>query len=271
MSRHLYSVFLKKMENKFYMKIFSFLAIASILVVTFGACKKDSDQPAYTYNVRLTDGPGPYNAVYIDLQSVEITGGNDQNVVLNVNPGIYNLLSFSNGLDTLIASGRLNNADVKQIRLILGSNNSIIVDNISYPLSTPSAEQSGLKINVNHTMQAGVPYTILLDFDANKSIVETGNGGYILKPVIRAVEASISGTIQGNITPAGTLAFVTALSGTNVSYTAAVNAAGNFKILGVPAGNYTVTVTPLLPLTPLFKSNITVSAGNMNNVGTFAF
>lgn len=252
------------------MKAIKALAIFSILVLVFGACKKDSDQSAYTYNVRLTDGPGPYNAVYIDLRSVEITGGDNKTVVLNVNPGIYNLLNFSNGVDTLIATGNLNDANVQQIRLILGPNNSVVVNNISYPLKTPSAEQSGLKLNVNHTLQAGILYSVLLDFDANKSIVETGNGDYILKPVIRTVEAAISGSIKGNITPIGTLAFVTALSSTNITYTAAVNAAGNFQLVGVPAGTYTVTVTPALPLNPVSKTNVTVTTGNVNNIGTIA-
>jgi hypothetical protein len=34
-------------------------------------------------------------------------------------------------------------------------------------------------------------YHVLLDFDANKSIVKLGNGGYKLKPVIRTVETAM--------------------------------------------------------------------------------
>jgi hypothetical protein len=62
------------------------------------------------------------------------------------------------------------------------------VDGVSYPLSTPSAEQSGLKLQVNATLEAGVVYTILLDFDANKSIVVTGNNTYKLKPVVSIIQ-----------------------------------------------------------------------------------
>jgi hypothetical protein len=42
----------------------------------------------------------------------------------------------------------------------------------------------------------GIMYHVLLDFDANKSIVKLGNGGYKLKPVIRTVESAISGAIK---------------------------------------------------------------------------
>jgi hypothetical protein len=47
---------------------------------------------------------------------------------------------------------------VQQIRLILGTRNTV-VDGITYPLSTPSAEQSGLKLQVNQTLQEGVSCT----------------------------------------------------------------------------------------------------------------
>jgi hypothetical protein len=69
--------------------------------------------------------------------------GDGKAIALNVKSGIYNLLNFSNGLDTLIAIGTLNIATVQQIRLILGLNNSVVVNNVSHPLSTPSAEQLG--------------------------------------------------------------------------------------------------------------------------------
>ncbi len=242
-----------------------------LCVIVFGfsmnSCKKDDAKTTYSYNVRMTDGPGPYNAVYIDLQGVEITGSDGKAVMMNVNTGIYNLLNFSNGYDTLIATGSLEVATVQQIRLILGVNNSVVVDNINYPLSTPSADQSGLKLQVHQTMQAGVLYSVLLDFDANKSIVKEGNGSYKLKPVIRTIETAISGSIKGSITPIGTLAVVSATSATNITYTSNVISSGNFMLLGLPAGTYSVTVTPTSPLNPVTQNNIIVTTGVTTNLG----
>src|SRR6478609_338584 len=170
--------------------ILSFIMMGFIM----NSCKKDKEETAvkstYPYNIRMTDGPGPYSAVYIDLQGVEITGNDGKAVLMNVHKGIYNLLNFSNGIDTLIASGILEVATVQQIRLILGPNNSVVIDSVSYPLSTPSAEQSGLKLQVHQTLQAGVLFHVLLDFDANQSIVDEGNGSYKLKPVIRTIVAA---------------------------------------------------------------------------------
>ena len=247
-------------------KIKLFLCIA-ILGFGMSACTKSST-PSSTasFDVRMTDAPGPYDAVYIDLQGVELTGSEGQTIVMNVNPGIYNLLKFSNGVDTLIASGVLNVTTVQQIRLILGTNNSVVVGGVIYPLSTPSADQTGLKLQVHQTLQAGVVYSVLLDFDANKSIVDLGNGTYKLKPVIRTIEAALSGAIRGKISPAGVAAFVTATS--NMTYSSSVNAFGDFLLPGLPAGTYSVIVTPALPLAPVTQTNITVTTGVTTNIGT---
>jgi hypothetical protein len=235
------------------------------------SCKKENTKNSYPYAVRMTDVPGPYNAVNIDLQGVAITGNDGKEVTMNVHAGIYNLLNFSNGIDTLIASGSLEVATVQQIRLILGTNNTVVVNNVSYPLSTPSADQSGLKLQVHQTLQAGVLYSVLLDFDANKSIVETGNNTYKLKPVIRTIETAISGSIKGKITPAGTSAFVTATSSTNLTYSSNVSATGDFIVMGLPAGIYSITITPASPLLPITINNITVTTGVTTNAGITLF
>jgi hypothetical protein len=233
------------------------------------SCKKDENNSSYPYAIRMTDIPGPYDAVYVELQGVEITGGGGVTVLTNVHTGIFNLLDYSNGIDTLIASGTLNDAKVSQIRLILGPNNSVRINNVSYPLSTPSADQTGLKLQVHQTLQAGVLYSVLFDFDANKSIIDLGNGTYKLKPVIRTIETAISGAIRGKISPAGISAFVTATSATNLTYSTNVNANGDFLLMGIPSGTYSVTVTPSLPLLPVTQPNISVTTGMTTDLSTF--
>lgn len=255
------------------MKTLKLIIFASLVVL--GACKKDKNEPspsssnpaASPYYVRMTDAPGPYRAVYIDLQSVEITG-NGSTVVLNTHPGIYNLLDFTNGKDTLIATGSLTLNKVEQIRLILGANNSIVTsDSVSHPLSTPSAQQSGLKLLVNQSLSAGVAYNVELDFDAAKSIVDEGNGSYSLKPVIRTIEKALSGAIKGKISHPGVFATVTATSGSN-SYSAFVNSAGEFIIPGLPPGTYSLTVSPAAPYSTATVNPVVVVTGATTDVGT---
>ena len=238
--------------------------------ITFYSCNNDSTAKNYPYSVRMTDAPGPYEKVNIDLQAVEVTGSNGQLVTLNTTAGIYNLLDFTNGLSTLIATSNLSDAQVGQIRLILGPNNTVVVRGITYPLSTPSAEQSGLKLLINQTLQADIQNQILIDFDANASVIQTGNGTYKLKPVLRTLVSAISGKINGNITPVGILAAVSATSTDNITYSSNVNNLGFFQISGLPPGTYSFTITPLLPMLPVTRLNVVVVAGASTNLGLFA-
>jgi len=241
--------------------------VAGLILLFAGAfsCKKASDKS--TLDVRLTDDPGPYSAVNIDLQSVEITGAGGSTVMLDVTPGIINLLDLSNGVSTLIGTGSLEPGAVEQIRLILGTNNTITVDGTTYPLSTPSAEQSGLKLQVHQTFEAGVKYSILLDFDANQSINKIGNGSYKLKPVVRTIDTAISGSIRGKISPIGTLASVEATSNA-ISYSTSVNSGGDFLLSGLPAGTYSISISSSRPSSPVVTDGIVVTIGSTTNMGT---
>lgn len=239
----------------------------------FGACKDETENtPESHLSVRMTDLPGNYDEVNIDLKGVEVTGAGGSSVTLNVNPGIYNLLDFANGLDTLIASGDVPAGEVSQIRLILGGNNTVMVDSVVYPLATPSAQQSGLKLQIHETFAAGVSYALLLDFDANQSVVDHGNNSYSLKPVIRVITTAASGSIAGNVTPvaAGYAAVATNVADTTKVFSSVTDATGNFLIKGVSAGTYNLVITPPAPLVADTVFNVTVTNGMTSNVGLIA-
>ena len=83
--------------------------------------------------------------------------------------------------------------------------------------------------------------------------------------MIRTIETAISGAIRGKITPIGTMAFVTASSGT--SYSSNVTATGDFLIMGLPPGIYSITVNPVSPFSAVTQSNITVTTGVTTSLG----
>ena len=203
----------------------------------------------------------------VDIKAVELTG-QGKTISLNVNQGIYNLLDFANGADTLIATGSLTVEKVQQIRLVLGPNNSVMADSVVYPLQVPSGSESGLKIQVHHALQPGVAYEVLLDFDAHQSVVETGNGSYILKPVIRAIENAISGSISGTLSIPGVNALITATNSGGIFTSVADSITGGFLIKGVPAGTYTVDVVPAAPHNSVSVNNVNVTNGSPVSVGT---
>ncbi|HQU57747.1 MAG TPA: DUF4382 domain-containing protein [Saprospiraceae bacterium] len=169
-----------------------FLSLALPLALLFSGCLEDVEDSHLFYftqlNIHLTDAPVNFDEVNIDLLQVDVKGpGGTQTIDLNTNAGIYNLLDYQNGLSTVIANATLGLDDIRQIRLILGENNTVVVDGESHELKIPSAMQSGIKIKVCLDLTATAVYDLLLDFDAAESIHQTGNGKYIMQPVIRVM------------------------------------------------------------------------------------
>ncbi len=243
------------------------LTVGSIIL--FACNKEDSTQDAHV-QFRLTDAPGAFDAVYVDIQSIEVKAGENSQTITLVRPGIYNLLDFTNGLDTLMADISLAPGRLNQIRLILGSDNSVVVGGISYPLATPSAEQSGLKLNVQYDLLAGVSYTYTIDFDAGRSIVLLGNGSYLLKPVIRVRTNAVNGAIRGDVNPDSAAVYVMAISGTDTFGTIPTYR-GQFLIGGLASGSYQVVVQGRDNLGNLTINAVGVTNGSVTDLGSIEF
>jgi hypothetical protein len=238
----------------------------------FSSCS-ENDKNALL-KVRLTDAPGDYEQVLIDIQDVQIHFADSADEgswqSLEVNKGVYNLLDFRNGMDTLLASIELPAGNVSQMRLILGSGNEIMVDSVLHDLETPSAQQSGLKFNIHANLTAGIVYTLWIDFDATRSIVHKGNGKYSLKPVIRTFSEANSGAVSGVVSPADATPYIMAVlnSDTLGSY---AGEDGRFLLKGIPEGTYSILFEPVDPYLPQSLDNITVVNGQVTKIDTVYF
>jgi hypothetical protein len=247
-------------------------------MLLLASCKKGNNtnpaaQPGSPtpYDVRMTDAPGPYSAVNVDIQGIEIKGNDEKDLTyLSVNKGIYNLLDFAGGKDTLIGSALLHTQRVNQIRFILGDRNSVEINGKSYPMTVPSGAESGLKLQVHHDLQPGVAYKVLLDFDAYASVYDQGNGTYSLKPVIRTVEQAVSGSIRGKISPS-LMCMVKAINANGSSYFTQTSSTADFLLKGLPAGDYTLILTPQSPYSARIITDVTVTNGNVTDVGVINF
>jgi hypothetical protein len=238
-----------------------------IAIVILSGCKKEEKPGSAEFNLRLTDSPGNYEEINIDFREarVHISEGPGW-ITLNSNAGIYDLLKLTNGTDTLIANATLPIGTISQVRLVLGTENTIKINGELQPLQTPSAEQSGLKLNIHQPLAENITYTLLLDFDAAKSIAETGSGGYILKPVIRAIAQALDGGIKGMVTPVAANPAVYAITGTD-SISTYTDAAGNFLIKGLASGSYSVYFAPATGYNDTTVTGVTVTHGVITDLG----
>ena len=228
--------------------------LLSILAITmYNSCDSDdtSSEGTSRISVKLMDNPGDYDNVFVEVVDVKVKlndASEDENgwVSLNaINTGVYDLLELTGGINVLLVDGfEVPSGTLNQIRLVLGDDNSVVIDGVSHPLNTPSAQQSGLKIKINETLSLNYEYTFLLDFDVSESIVVAGNSGNInLKPVIRANVEANTGALSGVVAPADFQTEVTVSNG-EITASAFTDETGVFTVVGLPEGVYDVTVTP---------------------------
>lgn len=175
-----------------------------------------------TLKVAITDSPAfrDYSSVHINITKVMAVPAGKEGVD-DRNSGLVTIAEFPDGLDVnilklhflqqVLGSAPLPAGNYNQVRLILSPDPAknyfmLTGSNSQEELTTPSALQTGVKINGHFSVTPGVLTTILLDFDPNTAIVMRGHTGMDnLKPTgIRLMQvygsldtsASISGMIR---------------------------------------------------------------------------
>jgi len=251
------------------MKKLSFYIL--VLVVALSGCNQDNNPGPATLTFRLTDAPASYDKVNIDIVGAQaIIDGTP--IDLEVKAGIYNLLDLANGKDTVIVDQQIPSGELSQIRLILGENNTIQTGTEIFDLTTPSAQQSGLKLNVHETFSQGVAYEYIIDFDVARSIVTTGSGKYILKPVIKVFTKAVSGAIEGVVYPVKAKPLIYAISAQLDSASAyADTTSGKFMFRGLVEGKYKLSFLPKSPYKDTTVLNVSVNTGVITKLDTLKF
>ena len=176
-----------------------------------------------TLGISLTDAPGDYLNVFVTIDEVQVKqslAGGDSGWVTAITLGqTFDLLELQNGVMADLGLTVLEAGQYNQIRLILGAvpddpnlhpfANYVVVEGapgefpIDEELKVPSGFQTGIKIIHGFTIVASTTTEIILDFDANKSVVQAGNSGqWLLKPtikVLKTVENSVGGTVDDGV------------------------------------------------------------------------
>ena len=262
------------------MKLLKNIFTPLLIFLLISGCDYSGSEDTGTLRVLLTDAPVNAESVFVDIREVKIHRSNDADdgdsgwITINNEPMIVDLLELTNGKTEFLGEADLETGRYTQLRFILGDQNELVIDGERIPLNTPSAQQSGLKLQLNTEIESGRTYTLLLDFDASKSIVRAGQSGiYNLKPVIRTAQLEESGAIQGNYEPLDTAAWVYAVAGSDtLRSTLANEETGEFLLIGLPSGTYNLVAIPSnQQYSEVTVPGIQVIASDTTNAGTIQF
>ncbi|MEX0845253.1 MAG: DUF4382 domain-containing protein [Balneolaceae bacterium] len=241
---------------KFFLNKYRLLSLIAVIAatLTFTAC--DSNNGTGTLKVSLTDAPANYEEVNIEIRQVLVNqnenaeepdeNGEEENGwhAIMEDSITVNLLDYQNGGVLALGETELETGRYNQIRLLLGENNNVVIDGETYALTTPSAQQTGYKLNVQADIEEGQVYDLVIDFDASQSIVVTGNGNFILKPVLRTVNLEQQASIAGTVLPLEAEPYVYAIIGEDTLGTQ-TDDEGDFKLTGLDEGTYDVWFNPI--------------------------
>ena len=271
------------------MKKFNSICLLLTLFLSFTifqSCNNDTEatnsETTSRVQLKLVDEPGDYLEVNVEIIDIQYKSSEDEPWSsftpasgYPINVDLTELIAGNNLLlvDEVIPSGVLH-----QIRLVLSDNNTLLIEGIEdlIPLTTPSAQQSGLKLNLDQDLQSGFSYTFILDWVVQESIVEAGNSGmYILRPVINVISEVNSGSISGAVVETIEESLVAMENVTVEVYTlddilvtdTATDENGNFLVQGIAEGSYTLRIS--VEGYDMYESNeIVITPGQVLDLGT---
>jgi len=243
-----------------------------LVLVGLNSCSDDPTSPEGTADgttgrlqIYLVDAPAPYD----DLESLEVIfsevkvhaagkeetdpegKGEDGNAgwitvmndTLPESARTFDLLELVGGVKALLGDFELPAGHYTQLRIII-EEATVHMAGETYPLTIPSGAQSGLKLVGGWYVPPDGETSITLDFDVNKSLIETppGSGNFLFKPTIRMLQTMLTGTISGTVTPSGIGAVVSAYDADadTLVTSAFVDTAGAYVLHALTPGEYDV-------------------------------
>jgi hypothetical protein len=244
-------------------------------VLVFFACNKSNSsnsgipKGSSQVSAYIMDGPGDFFKVLIDIRQISIEvdtamkqtdqDNDDQwddnydgehrdadhkSVIwdtLGITPGVYDLLSLRNGVDTLIGTGIFKTGKIVKIKVTLGSDNTVYIDSTThFTLGFPGSDTTHtFTIKVRREDVDDVSsneFKFWIDFNIARSIFFE-DGEFILQPFFEVFDDQTGAKVAGQVLPEGAGALVTGSMGTDTIY-AIPNEDGRFKFRNVAVGKW---------------------------------
>jgi hypothetical protein len=248
------------------MKKLFFAIFTIVTMMTTSACNEiinDNDKSGRLV-VKITDDPfliSNVESASVTITKVEVRKASDSIpdsnpfLVVSEDTFTFNLLELRNGIVEEMLDIELPQGEYDLVRLYVYQASLKIKDGGTYNVRVPGGQQSGLKIFIKPgiIVEGGLTSELLLDFDLSRSFRMTGNphkpsgiNGFIFKPVIRAVNLSSAGRIEGLVTDAEKVNLPNAqvwVEQDTIVSTAYTDNSGYYAFIGIPAGTYSLYAT----------------------------
>ncbi|MEF8823516.1 MAG: DUF4382 domain-containing protein [Desulfohalobiaceae bacterium] len=212
-----------------------FLSVLIVLLAFFfceGGCTGGGDSSIGTLSLGLTDAATTkYEAVYVTIDEVEVHHQNDFWETVATPEKTYDLLELINGVIENLGVSDVLSGKYTQMRLIIGDKHEIEENKFGVEhqyanyiilkgdsgdqqekLKVPSGFQTGIKLVSPFTVPEGETTELILDFDADRSVIKAGlSGNWLLKPTIRVLNKANQVTVSGQVSDGS------AMNGTGIS------------------------------------------------------
>lgn len=239
---------------------FLILVILGMVLMSLQSCEKEGELFLGRIIVAITDDPFPIEIIEeasirvfrFEAHPVNSEEDNDM-ILLSDDTVTYNLVKLRNGVTETLVNTEIEAGKYDYFRLFVDEAYLTIIDGISYSVKVPSGSTSGIKVKIDPSVlvEEGLTTELLLDIDLSKSFVLQGNyrtpagiKGFNFKPVIRAINISEAGRLEGFVKDVDS----NPINGVSItmeydsdSYSTFSDSIGYYSMIGLPTGIYTLT------------------------------
>ena len=253
------------------MKIYKIVLCTLVTCTLFlSSCSEYDNRLQYVevmgyISLKVTDAPFPHSMVSeanITITKVEARLKNNGESNASPYQVLYegeiqmNLLELTNGVSETLSEIKVPAGSYDLVRVYVKDANVLLTDDRTFDLKVPSGDQTGVKVFIKPELvvNGGLTSELLLDFDVYQSFVVKGDindvsgiTGFNFKPVIKASNNSVSGTLSGTVSaPIDEIktdlegAQITIMAADTLNTTTFTVATGQYMVQGLSGGSYKV-------------------------------
>ncbi len=150
-----------------------------LILVAVTSCSNDESNldPHSIVSVKLKGASEDTKQLLLDIEQVQLLVGDNEFdasswLTLNtINTGVQNVSKFAEGTELLLVDNTvIPSGEIRKIKLVLGVNNTIIIDNKTTQLVSYNDELASSNV-IKTTLGANNTYEFIMEFEVDNSVI----------------------------------------------------------------------------------------------------